>query len=90
MLQYQREPGELGMKQLIAIAVIGLGGGLAYEHYTGHQIGIGSTFRLTTGAISGGFAGGYGMAVDTGSSIGGSVGGLAQGVSNSMGSVFGN
>ena len=78
------------MKQFIAIAVIGLGAGFAYEHYTGHQIGIGSTFKLATGAISGGLAGGYGMAVDTGSSMRGSMGGLTQGVSNSLGSAFGN
>lgn len=78
------------MKRLIASAVIILGAGFAYESYTGHQIGIGTTFKLTTGAIGGGFAGGYGMAVDAGNSIGGSMGGLANGVSNSVGSVFGN
>ena len=90
MLEYGLTFGGMVMKRLIAIAVVVLGGGYAYEHYTGHKIGIGSTFKLTTGAISGGFAGGYGMAVDTGGSIGSSVGGLAQGVSNSMGSAFGN
>ena len=78
------------MKRLIAIAVIVLGGGYAYENYTGREIGITKTFQLTTGAIAGGFSGGYGMAVDAGSSIGGSANGLANGVSGSMGSVFGN
>jgi hypothetical protein len=78
------------MKKLLACAVIVLGAGYGYEQYTGHEIGIGTTFKLTSGAIAGGFAGGYGMAVDTGNSIGGSVGGMASGVSNSMGAVFGN
>ena len=78
------------MKRLIALAIIVLGAGYGYETYTGHKIGIGTTFKLTTGAIAGGFAGGYGAAVDAGSSIGSSMGGLAGGVSGGMGSVLGN
>lgn len=77
------------MKRVLFLAIVLIGGGFAYEVYTGKDIGVRRVFDVTRGAVAGGFAGGYGMATDAGKSIGGSVGGMAGGVANSMGGAFG-
>lgn len=77
-----------GMKRVLVLAVIVLGGAYSYEAYTGHEIGVRRSFDIARGAVSGGMAGGFGVATGAAKSVGGSAAGLASGISGNMGSVF--
>lgn len=69
------------VKRILLVAIVVSFAGIGYERFTGHGIGVSSTFEKVALGASGLFAGGYGLAA---SSVAGTVGSAVKGVAGAF------